>query len=452
MKVLQVIHTFMPDSQAGSEVYTYLLAKALQQRHEVAVYYRTADGSQQDHSLLRDEYQGIPVYRLVNNFSWSRGPDFEYFDPGQEPAFRRVLDEFRPDVVHFQHLAAGLSTSLPSVASSRGIPTLLHLHDFWCLCPKSHLIACDGSPCPGPEGGLRCAACPMRPPAGRKLSQRLREFSVRSAIRFGPGYVADHLGISNMLITENYRKLRYMARDTTFRRLLHSIDALIAPSRFLKEQFVRWGVAEERIRFVQNGVDPSKFAGLERALPNGPVLQAAFIGQIAPHKGLGVLIAAMNELVDVPIALRIYGGLGGDAKAYVADLKARCKHPRVTFEGPFGYDQVGQVFSGSDVLVVPSIWYENCPMTILEALYAGRPVVTSDIGGMAELVRDGVNGRTFRMGDAHHLAERLRHLAADREALLRYQAGILPPKTMEEVAVEVEGCYQDVLRGAHGAL
>ncbi|MHB0857727.1 MAG: glycosyltransferase family 4 protein [Anaerolineae bacterium] len=451
MKVLQVIHSFMPESQAGSEVYTYLLAKALQERHEVAVYYRVTDVAQPEHALQRGTYQGIPVYRMVNNFSWSRSADFDYFDPGQETAFQQVLDEFRPDVVHFQHLGAGLSTSLPSLVRRRGIPTLLHLHDYWCLCPKSHLIAADGSPCPGPEGGLRCAACPMRPVGKRTLSRRLREVSLRSALRFGPSYLADKLGVSKLLLSENYRKLRFMARDSYFYRLLEGMDALIAPSRFLKEQFVQWGLAEEKIRFIQNGVDPAKFAGLERALPNGSSLQVAFIGQIAPHKGLDVLIAAMNTLVDVPIVLRIYGGLGGDAAYYVEQLKSRCVHPRVTFEGPFGYDEVGRVLSGVDVLAVPSIWYENCPMTILEALYAGRPVVTSDIGGMAELVHDGVNGRTFRMGDAGHLAERLRHLVDDRAALLRYQAGIVSPNTMKQVALEVETCYQAALRIAHGA-
>ena len=101
-------------------------------------------------------------------------------------------------------------------------------------------------------------------------------------------------------------------------------------------------------------------------------------------------------------------------------------------------------------MIVPSILYENCPMAILEALYAGRPVVASDAGGMAELVRDGVNGLTFRLGDAGHLAERIRFLAGNRDVLLAYSRNIVPPPTMEAVAAEVEACYQELVTPERG--
>lgn len=84
-------------------------------------------------------------------------------------------------------------------------------------------------------------------------------------------------------------------------------------------------------------------------------------------------------------------------------------------------------------------------MAILEALYARRPVVTSNVGGMAELIQDGVNGLTFRVGDAGHLAEKMRFLTQNREALRAYQRNIAPPRTMQDVVTDVEACYRELI-------
>ncbi|NLG28823.1 MAG: glycosyltransferase family 4 protein, partial [Chloroflexi bacterium] len=90
MKILQAAHLFVPESWGGTEVHTHLLSKALQARHQVAVYYRTFDKHRPEHELQHDVYDGIPVYRLVNNFTWSQSPDYDHFDSGQEAKFEAV--------------------------------------------------------------------------------------------------------------------------------------------------------------------------------------------------------------------------------------------------------------------------------------------------------------------------------------------------------------------------
>ena len=450
MKILQVSHLFLPDSSGGTEVYTHLLSKALQARHEVAVCHHISDKRLPEHELVKGTYDGLPTYRIVNNFTWSQGPDFEFFDPGQESRFEAVLDAVKPDIVHFQHLGGGLSTSFPSFVRRRGIPSVLTLHDFWPMCYRSHLLTSDGSLCVGPEGGLRCVNCWLAGSTERQVAiqKESRELGIRNALRMAPRYLLDWRGLREYLPPVAYHTTRLMARDTYFRRLLQEFSLLLAPSRFLRRRYIEWGIDAECIRYVQNGVDPTKFDGLCRDLPLGEVLQVAYVGSILRHKGLDVLIDAFNRLADLPVHLHIYGNTDSSpaTKDYARSLRSRKSTPHVTFEGPFPNAEIGKVLSTADLLILPSILYENCPMTILEALYAGRPVVTSDVGGMAELIQDNVNGLTFRVGDAAHLADRIRYLAENREVLRTLHDNIVPPRTMEAVAAEVESCYETLLK------
>jgi len=451
MRILQVVHCFLPESMGGTEVYTYLLSKALQARHDVAIYYRIVDQQRPESALSQGSYDGIPVFRVVNNFSWSPGPEFDFFCPGVEATFEQVVDSTRPDIVHFEHLADGLSTSLPRLVRRRGIPMLLTLHDFWYMCPRSHLLTSDGQLCPGPEDGLRCAQCWLDDHGGAAVKpspQRLRELGLRNVLRRLPNYFRNLVFPPQNLPRMFYHTMQLMLRDGYFRRLLAGFDILLSPSRFLMERFVDWGLPPDRVKHIPNGIDSSKFHDLGRDLPMGENLQAIYAGAIQGHKGLDILIDAFNQLIEAPVELRIYGNTESTSqiKQYAQSLHAQCRNPRVTFAGVFPNDQIGQVMSGADFVIVPSIWYENCPMIILEALHAGRPVIASNIGGMAELVQDGVNGLTFRVGDAGHLAGRIRFLCENRDALLTYQSKIVPPLTMEAVAARVEACYEELLR------
>jgi len=451
MRVLQVAHCFLPESTGGIEVHTYLLSKALLPADEVAICYRIFDQGRSENELVCGSYEGIPVYRLVNNFTWSLASDFAFFNPNLEPVFNQVLDASKPDVVHFHHLGGGLSTSLPRLVRRRGIPMLLTLHDFWYMCPRSHLLTSDGQLCPGPEGGLRCTQCWMDDhgvAAVKPSLQRLRELGLRNVLRRLPGYFHNLIFPPQNLPQAFYHTMQLMLRDGYFRRLLARFDLLLSPSRFLRERFVDWGLPADRLRHIPNGIDPSKFHDLGRDLPMGENLQAIYAGAIQGHKGLDILIDAFNQLVEAPVELRIYGNTESTSqiKQYARSLRARCRNPRVSFAGAFPNDQIGQVMAGADFVIVPSIWYENCPMIILEALHAGRPVIASNIGGMAELIRDGVNGLTFRVGDAGHLAQRIRSVCENRDALLAYQSKIVPPLTMEAVAARVEACYEELLR------
>jgi glycosyltransferase involved in cell wall biosynthesis len=170
-------------------------------------------------------------------------------------------------------------------------------------------------------------------------------------------------------------------------------------------------------------------------------LRVGYVGGIYPSKGVHVLVDALRELAGEPVELSVHGILDWFPD-YVADLRARASGLPVTFHGRFEPSRVDEVLGTLDVLCVPSVWYENMPITIQEAYRNGLPVVVSDIGGMREAVEHDVSGLRFPRGDARALAACLKTLARDREQLNRLARGHPSVPTLEQVVDELEALYR----------
>jgi glycosyltransferase involved in cell wall biosynthesis len=231
---------------------------------------------------------------------------------------------------------------------------------------------------------------------------------------------------------------------TLLRETLGRVQAIISPSRFLKEVFVGTGIGAERIRFMRQGRD---FPGLgQNVLQKTPSehLRIGYMGQITPHKGVHTLIEAVGQVSDVDMEVKVYGD-PTPFPDYAQRLRRLVRHdPRVSLEGVYQRHDVSRVLQGLDVVVVPSLWYENSPNTILEAFAHHTPVIVSDLGGMAELVNDGVNGMRFAAGDATGLALKLRQLVDRPELLDRLRTGIGPVKSVAQEIDELVAIYQIV--------
>jgi glycosyltransferase involved in cell wall biosynthesis len=173
-------------------------------------------------------------------------------------------------------------------------------------------------------------------------------------------------------------------------------------------------------------------------------LRLAFLGNLQPHKGLHVLVEAFRLQPSDSLSLEVWGS-PEHAPAYVRELRRR--DPRVVFRGEFGPQERGRVLDEIDILVFPSIWYENSPLTIHEAFQAGIPVVASDLGGMAELVIPLRNGLTFRAGDATDLARQLGRLESEPGLVSRLSRGALETrvKTVEEDARELVSRFSSLV-------
>jgi glycosyltransferase involved in cell wall biosynthesis len=206
--------------------------------------------------------------------------------------------------------------------------------------------------------------------------------------------------------------------------LLARAHRVIAPSLFLAGIYEQHGLPAEKVMHLAYGLDPERFAEMPPRKParGKPHLDVGYIGSISRHKGVHVLLDALRHVNTPELRVHLHGSRDsqpGFSEALVDGIN----DARVTFHGPFEPAQLGSVLATLDVLVVPSLWYENTPFSMLEALHFGLPVVASDLGGIAEIVQHGRNGLLFPAGDVVALAAHFARLAGDRGELQSLTGG-----------------------------
>jgi len=421
MNILLVVHDFLPKHVAGTELYTYYLARALKDRgHEAGIY--TREHVYVDEKLREEDtqYDGIEVKKIYFNslskrFKLLSKFYLDFYNPLLEKHFGDHLDETKPDIIHIQHLK-GLSASFISAARERKIPTVLTLHDYWFMCSKIQLLTTSSKRCSGPLYGLKCARC---------LIPTLNPLIVWGLYPF--------------------HSVLFFIRTIYLRRLLNKVDLIISPSNFLRKKFIEHGISEEKIIFSDYGMNTNLSKLYKGISNNDNKLRFTFIGSIMPHKGVHVLLEAFNKLTNSNAELRIYGD-SRFAPNYYERLRLMATNSSIKFMDSFDNNRVYEILAETDVLVVPSIWYENSPLTIHEAAIAGVPVITSNIGGMAELIERMKNGLLFQVEDASDLHKKMKLLIDNPRLIGELKGRAREVKTIEENATELESIYSELLR------
>ncbi len=283
-----------------------------------------------------------------------------------------LLAQFRPDVAHLHCIYHHLSPSVLPVLSKAGIPVVLTAHDLKLGCPAYKMLNHTG------------------------ICERCRTGSVLNVVRFR--CVRESLAASAVVAVESglQRKLDLYRRH---------IGRVIAPSRFYRDKLIEWNWSPEQIVHVPNYIDASRF---EPAHSRGDYF--LFAGRLAPEKGVRTLVKAA---LAAGVQLRVAG-----TGPLEAELRAMPGAERVEWLGFCSGDALWQQVRGARALVLPSEWYENAPMSILEAYACGTPVIGADIGGIPEMI-DPACGWTFRSGDVDELAARLAEAASAPDAQLR---------------------------------
>ncbi len=443
LKILYVVHGFPPDTWAGTEVYTLNLATEMKRRgHEVAIFCRVPaeSGSDREFAVRETEFEGLRVMRMTHRLDHASLRE-SYAQPRAEAAFAEVLQSERPDLVHFQHLIHS-SIGLVAVAKRAGLPTLMHCHDYWALCARVQLIRPDGERCEH-NMGLGCHACVK----GERLDS-VKTWEQRTAT-LGPvldlaGRVAES-GVLGAKVSERARAYRDMReRGPMVLAAFASNDLVISPSRFLRERLLESGAFDSsRFLYSDNGMRTDHVEALEKTRDSNGRIRVGFIGSLVWYKGVDVLIRAVNRCAGDKIVLSIYGDFCPEEDEHHAELQALAGD-RVEFCGRFDNAKLSEVYARIDVLAVPSIWFENSPITIHEAYLTRTPVVASDIGGMAEFVRDGVDGLTYRVGDDSALAACLERFANEPNLIDDLSRDFMPIKTIAEDAAVTEARYRSL--------
>lgn len=428
LSLLYVVHGFPPDTWAGTEVYTLNLAREMQRRgHRVTILARgpgVEDGPP-DFSVVAGEFEGLRVLRLVHRLQHRSIRD-TFERPEIEAAFREVLDAERPDLVHFMHLIH-FSAGLVDIARERGLKTVITCHDFWSICARVQLIRPDGVRCEE-NMGLGCFLCIREKNLGQ--IEILKRFD----------------SVARPLLTKLFEGIAAVAdvadRNETVLAAYRSADLRISPSRFLRSKLVDTaGFDPETLLFSDNGMATDSLRDFKkRPDPDGRI-RFGFVGSLVWYKGAEIMLRAMRRLQGTATVLAIHGDFDPESDPHHAAL-AKLAGSNVAFRGRFDNAKLAEVYRDIDVLLVPSIWWENSPITIHEAFLTGTPVVASGIGGMAEYVRDGVDGLHFAVGDDADLAAKMRRFLEEPGLASKLARGAPAVKTIEQDAAVTEARYR----------
>jgi glycosyltransferase involved in cell wall biosynthesis len=366
--------------------------------------------------LLRDNWDGVPVFRAIAGRNSAPAIFLTTFGhPFLQHAFAETLNATAPDLVHIHHLM-GLPASIPRLIQESGLPVLATLHDYWFLCPNAQLLTnYNQSVCSGPRLGLNCARC---------TAARLEQ----PALNLGAPIIA---GVMNW-------------RAHLLRQAISAVDTFIAPTAFVRDLFVQKGlIPAEQVVHIPHGI-ATQGVQARSSQTDGAPLRVAYLGSISWQKGVHVLLEAVLQLDPSRVTLAIYGDLTTFPR-YTQQLTDQAAgRPNISFTGSVRRAQVWEALARTDILVVPSIWYETAALVIQEAFAAGVPVVASRLGALQERVRHGLDGYLFPPGDSEALATILAQLAADRKHLAQLQAKIQPVFTIKQHVEKVLALYQSL--------
>jgi glycosyltransferase involved in cell wall biosynthesis len=427
MRILLVSHKFPPHALGGVEVYTHNLAQALLARHQVSVFYRHDDppgrGVVSDPPFVElDEHVGGVQTRRVSCRPQGIGASVvgqfwgTFLNRQIEAGFARYLRQVQPDLIHIQHVMA-LSAQLLQLARQSGAPVVLTLHDYWFICGNSQLIWPDAQVCRGKAWGMNCVRC-------------------AAAARFpSPAVRLLRPGLAPL----------FLYRDRVTRQAALQAQVLISPSRFLIEQYTQAGFPRDRFVHLENAVPVGRIRRIPWRPRAGP-LRVTYLGALAWQKGVHLLAEAFEGLPPAGARLQIWGNPAAFPD-YAGRVRALLADPDAQFKGTIANERVGEVLADSDVVVVPSLWYENSPVVIQEARAAGVPVIASGHGAMAEKVRHEVDGLLFTPGSAAALRQAIQRLIDDPDLLARLRQSPQPPMDLPDHVQQLEAVYDRVLAG-----
>ena len=419
LRVLFLVHNHPSFHPGGAEIYALHLHRAMQRsgRFECLLV-AAATGRHFPHHMNRAFFRVREEEPSELVWSVTHFDDF-YFTSHDKTNYtqdlRSLLKSFQPDVVHVQHtLQLGLEVLTEIRRSCPSTPIVYTLHEFLLLCYSRGIMLRNGTDERCSEASpWRCHHC----------------FPERTAEEF-------------------------VLRERFIKTSLASVDLFLAPSLYLLRTYVDWGIDPQRIRFHDYG----------RVLPPDPRTESvdtrrfAFIGQTMRHKGILVLLQAMKILIDrghTDITLFIDGAnMDFDGDEYVTKVRQKLEEcdGQVLLRGPYTQTELPGRLRDAAWVVVPSIWWENSPLVIQEAFMHKRPVICSDIGGMAEKVRDRVDGLHFRAGDPVHLADILAEAAGNDDLWHQLQYGIPDISSLPDAIDELEETYRELRRARAQAL
>ncbi|MBD9520752.1 glycosyltransferase family 4 protein [Ensifer sp. ENS02] len=399
-RILVAAHNHPALHPGGTEIFAHDLFRAYQRAGHEALF---LGATNQTHRQVRPgtSFQAIgPEGDEV--LLWSGHFDRFFMSQidlyGVVPDLTELLRDFRPDVVHIHHLLL-LGAEFPHIVR-RTLPDcriVMTLHDYYPLCHHDGLMVRT---------------------SGKELCHKSTPDRCHSCFKDIP---LD----------------RFVLREQHLKALLRTVDRFISPSQFLRQRFIDWGLNGDQIDVIANGLPP-RDAPSRKGQPENDRPVFGYFGNLNPWKGTSVLLEAARQLIDegLRFELRVHGGAPFQADSFKDEIARLFKKtaPSVQQRGAYRREDIGELIAAVDCTIVPSIWWENAPLVIGEAQSQRKPVIASNIGGMAEMVQDGVNGITVSPNDPRALAAAMRRMAESPDLRRRLSANARKPNDIDTTA------------------
>jgi glycosyltransferase involved in cell wall biosynthesis len=374
MRILYIAHNHPHFRPGGSEIFAHDLFSEVKRHKGIRAFFLACTTESQRsvrpgtlfQTVGRSADEMLLWVAPADPFNLSQGaPD------AMMPELEQLFLEFKPDIVHFHHyVLIGLEALVLTRRCLPNAKLILTLHDYYAICPADGMMLTevDKELCERATADA-CRACFPKRRADQFVLRRLNALL--------------HFGV---------------------------IDNFVSPSHFLRQRYIAWGLPAERIEVLPNGRPMA-----EPPPPRDTAQRNAFayFGNLSEAKGILIVLKAAKRLVDSGFGnftLDVFGAAPGQSEAFLVRLdEAFATAPsQVNRRGAYQPDEMGRHLAEIDWVIVPSIWWENAPLVITEALLHARPVICSGVGGMAEMVADGETGLHFHVADPNSLANTMR--------------------------------------------
>lgn len=336
------------------------------------------------------------------------------FDPFQQSRYsmeslvyelKWLIEDIQPDVYHIHHLnhfGVELLALIRKLQPDAKI--VMTIHDYYLICPNDGLLYTTG--------GVRCLR--EEPSACLNCFPKLNIAHFKTRKRF----IEMHLDL---------------------------VDQFVSPSEFLRDRFVEWGIPKKKIQIIRNGLDLK--APANSSQPKNT--NFAIFGNLRKTKGTLVALEAFNQAAqrtDKDIRLDVYGEAlyqPDSFKEAVEELEKQSEG-RIRLHGGYQQEDLAPALKKSGWVLAPSIWWENAPLVIEEAFTFGRPVICSDIGGMKEAVRHGVDGLHVRAGDVNEWTDAILKSVEDEALWEKLSSKIRAGRTVQDAGNEYHSLFQSL--------
>lgn len=358
--------------RGGSEKYYFELAKLLKSHgHTVAFF------SMKNENNIKT---GDREY-FVDEIDMNTGSKFEalnvIYSKKNKALMEKALEEFKPDIVHINNFQRQLSASIIDAVKEKNIPLIMTAHDLNPICPASIML----------YNGEVCEDCITKGYTSCIKKKCIKNSMLKSVL----GY-----------IEKKYYDLH---------KIFCKVDCIISPSEFNKNQLLKGKLKCNDITVIHNFVNETE----KTDYTLGDC--AFYFGRLSREKGILNLVEAIN---NIPGARLIIAGDGPERENIQAYIKEHKLENRITLLGYLNQNDIRENIRKCRFVTVPSIWYENCPYSILETMEIGKPIIGSKIGGIPELIQDGINGFTYEHNDVTKLTNILMKLFGNDETVKQF--------------------------------